>query len=109
MGAHATVFVAPLDPMLASLDIEIECGASGAMLSVTNIGNVHAQLRSVVLMDNATKLQVGNRDAFDYLLPAAKASWALAQEAPAATGPVFGVTMLTDQGSFTADVTNSCS
>jgi len=102
------VFVAPLEDSLASLDVVLECAAQGSILRVSNIGNVHAQLRSVVLEDSQSNAQLGSWEMLDYMLPTAQRSWALAQAAPAAVGQNFGVTMLTDQGSFTSDVINSC-
>lgn len=102
------VFVAPLETTLASLDIELECAADGSVLRVSNIGNVHAQLRSIVLEDSMRNQQLGSWEAFDYMLPLAQKSWVLAEAAPAVIGQDFGVTMLTDQGSFTTDVINSC-
>lgn len=102
------VFVAPMEPAVVLLDIDLECTDNGSLLNVTNIGNVHAQLRNVELEDSSAGVQLGNWEAFNYLLPTAKMSWSLAEVAPAATDKRLNVTMLTDQGSFTADVTTSC-
>lgn len=102
------VFVAPIEASLASLDIVIECTAQGSILKVSNIGNVHAQLRSVALQGSLSNTQVGSWVVSDYILPTAQRSWALAQFAPAAAKQSLGVTMLTDQGSFNSDVINSC-
>lgn len=102
------VFIAPLAPATASLDIAVECAPGGGNLRLTNIGNVHAQVRNVVLEEGSAKQVLGRWDAADYLLPEAQKSWGLAQAAPGATGKAFLVTALTDQGSFTADVKNLC-
>jgi len=102
------VFVAPLDVAAASLDIAIECSDKGAMLKISNIGNVHAQLRNVVVKDSASGKQAGSWETFDYLLPVASKNWPLTPAIPATTGKMLAVTTLTDQGSFTADVANSC-
>lgn len=102
------VFVAPIDAQAASLDFTIECTDAGAQLNVTNIGNVHAHLRSVELEDSTAGTLLANWEAFDYLLPAAQKSWDLALVAPEGNSKELDVTMLTDQGSFTANVTNSC-
>jgi len=102
------VFVAPLATSLASLDIALECTGQGSILKVSNIGNVHAQLRSVALQGSLSDTQLGSWEVFDYMLPTAQRSWALAQFAPAAASQSFGVTLLTDQGSFNSDVINSC-
>jgi fimbrial chaperone protein len=103
------VFVAPINVSKASLDVSIDCAADGARLRLTNIGNVHAQLRNVVLEGTPDKTNLGSWETFDYLLPEAQKSWGLAQIAPASAGKSFHVTTLTDQGSFTADVKNTCS
>jgi fimbrial chaperone protein len=102
------VFIAPAGPVKAGLDISVECVPGGGNLHVTNIGNVHAQLRNVVFEANPGKQVLASWDTADYLLPTAQKRWALAKLAPAAAGKNFKVTALTDQGSFSADVTNSC-
>ena len=102
------VFVAPVDAAEASLEVTVDCAADGAMLRLTNIGNVHAQLRNVVLEGIPAKDVLGRWETFDYLLPDAQKSWGLAKIAPAAAGKSFVVTALTDQGSFMADVKNTC-
>jgi fimbrial chaperone protein len=103
------VFVAPFNAAKAQLDIAVDCAADGARLRLTNTGNVHAQLRNVVLEDSAAKQSLGSWETYDYLLPSAQKSWGLAQVAPTTSGKSFVVTALTDQGSFTADVKNTCS
>lgn len=103
------VFVAPVNTAKALLDVSVDCAADGARLRLTNTGNVHAQLRNVVLEDSAAKQSLGSWETFDYLLPSAQKSWGLAKVAPASAGKSFLVTALTDQGSFTADVKNTCS
>lgn len=102
------VFVAPHDKATASLNIGVICAATGASLHVTNSGNVHSLLHNVVLKDLDSQKELAHWDTFDYLLPDAEKSWVLAQAAPAAAGKKLGVTMLTDQGSFAADVTKPC-
>lgn len=102
------VFIAPIDEVVASLDMEILCLAEGAQLNVTNIGNVHVQLRNVSLRDSAIGDSVGSWDEFEYMLPAARKSWALGSLERATSSQALGVTMLTDQGWFTADVENNC-
>jgi len=103
------VFVTPMDAPKASLDVAVDCTSTGAMLKVSNIGNVHAQLLNVLLEEVPVKAVLGRWDSVDYLLPEASRSWLLAKVAPMSGGKSFVVTALTDQGSFTADVKNSCS
>ena len=102
------VFVAPSGAARASLDVAVECAGSSARLRMANIGNVHAQLRHVAIESLADKKLLGSWDTFDYLLPNAQKSWPLAEAAPAAVGKRFMVTAHTDQGAFSADVTNTC-
>jgi fimbrial chaperone protein len=102
------VFVAPVDKAKATLNIDLRCTAQGAQLLVANTGNMHNQLRNVTLRDIDTKKELAKWDAFDYLLPDAEKTWSLAQAAPAAVGKKLVVTMVTDQGSFSADVTKAC-
>ncbi|MDP3138735.1 MAG: molecular chaperone [Burkholderiaceae bacterium] len=103
------VFVAPVAAAKPALDISVECASDGARLRVTNIGNVHAQLRNLALDSGANSTTFGRWDTFDYLLPSAQKSWGLAQVAPGAVNKNFRLTALTDQGSFAADVKNNCS
>jgi len=102
------VFVAPVAVANAALDMTVVCEPAGAQLRLTNMGNVHAQLRHVVLSESADSKELGRMEAFDYLLPEANKSWELAQVMPGYTGKSIVVTALTDQGSFTADVDNTC-
>lgn len=102
------IFVAPTKSAKAALDVSVECGSDGAKLRLTNIGNVHAQLRNIVLESLPARNELGRWDTFDYLLPNAQKSWVLAQVAPATAGKNFMVTALTDQGSFAVDVKNIC-
>lgn len=102
------VFIAPAVAAKPLLDIAMECATGGNRLLVTNIGNVHQQLRNLTLEGTPTKDALGRWDTNDYLLPDARKSWVLASAAPAAAGKNFVVTALTDQGSFSADVKNTC-
>ena len=102
------VFVAPVEAASPAVDIAVECAADGAKLRLSNTGNVHMQLRNVVLENSTDKQKLGHWDSADYLLPDAQKSWALSQVAPGTAGKSFAVTTLTDQGSFSADVKNSC-
>lgn len=102
------VFIAPAGPANAGLDFSVECASGAGNLHVTNIGNVHAQLRNVVLEADSGKRVLASWDTADYLLPTAQKRWDLARLAPEAAGKPFKVTALTDQGSFSAEVPNSC-
>jgi fimbrial chaperone protein len=102
------VFVAPRDKAKITLHMDQHCQASGAQLHIANTGNLHNQLRSVALTDPDTKKELAHWEAFDYLLPTAEKTWMLAQVAPAAVGKKFVITLLTDQGAFTADATQPC-
>lgn len=102
------VFIAPADPVNAALDISVECVPGGGNLHVTNMGNVHAQLRNVVFETNPGRQLLASWDTADYLLPTAQKRWSLAKVAPGAAGKTFKVTALTDHGSFSADVTKVC-
>lgn len=102
------VFVAPRQPAKAALDVSVLCQAPGAKLQLTNIGNVHMQLRGVALLNVATNAVLWNSENFDYLLPTSQKSWAMAIKLPA-KGQHLLVSTLTDQGTFTADVQNDCS
>jgi fimbrial chaperone protein len=102
------VFVAPTQAAKAALDVTMECAADGARLRLKNVGNVHAQLRSVALEASGDKAALGRWEAFDYLLPDARKDWRLADVAAAAAGKSFKLTAATDQGDFTSDVSNSC-
>jgi fimbrial chaperone protein len=103
------VFVAPVLTAKALIDVSVDCAADGARLRLTNTGNVHAQLHNVVLEDSAANQNLGKWETFDYLLPTAQISWGLSKVAPASAGKSFLVTTLTDQGSFSANVKNTCS
>jgi fimbrial chaperone protein len=102
------VFVAPMAVSKAALEISVECAADGDRLRLTNIGKVHALLRNLRLEGNSSAQFIAEWDTFDYLLPEAQKSWMLSQVAPEAGGRGFLLTAQTDQGSFTADVKNSC-
>ena len=102
------VFVEPTAAARAELHLDMHCAAAGSQLHVANTGNVHSQLRNVTLAAAAGGPPLASWEAFDYLLPKAEKTWDLAQMAPAAAGKPFSVTLLTDQGSFTADVTQPC-
>ena len=102
------VFVAPTAAARAELHLDAHCEGPGRQLHVANSGNVHSQLRNVLLADTAGGNTLASWDAFDYLLPEAEKTWDLAQVAPTTAGKPFKVTLLTDQGSFTADVTQPC-
>lgn len=102
------VFVAPVAPPKAALDIAMDCAADGSRLRMTNIGNIHAQLLKVTLSDVSTEPVLARWDTLDYLLPQAQKSWLLAQVAPKSVGKNFLVTVLTDQGSFTGNVKTQC-
>ena len=102
------VFVAPLVAAKPGLDVALDCVRGGANLRVTNIGNVHALLRDVTLEEMPGKQLIGRADTFDYLLPTAQKNLQLAQVAPRTAGKNLLVTALTDQGSFTSDVKNTC-
>jgi fimbrial chaperone protein len=102
------VFVAPMAQAQAALDMSVECTADGDRLRLTNIGKVHTLLRNVRLEGNPSRELIADWDSFDYLLPEAQKSWMLAQVAPGAAGKGFMLIAQTDQGSFTADVKNSC-
>jgi fimbrial chaperone protein len=82
-------FIAPAGPVNASLDISVECATGGGNLHVTNIGNVHAQLRNVVFESNPGKQVLAGWDTADYLLPTAQIRWDLTKLAPAAYGKPF--------------------
>ncbi len=103
------VFVAPLAAAKPTLDFSVECAGDGARLRVTNIGNVHSQLRNLSLDSTPERNALARWDTFDYLLPTAQKSWSLAQVAPAAVRKSFRLTAVTDQGAFAADVKNTCS
>ena len=103
------VFVMQTEAPKLALDISLDCAVDGARLRLTNTGNVHTRLHSVVLHGTPVAQVLGSWDTFDYLLPNARKSWGLAQVAPTAVGKTFQVTALTDRGSFTADVANKCS
>ena len=92
----------------AALDVTMDCAADGARLRVKNVGNVHAQLRSVSLEASGDKAALGRWETFDYLLPEARKDWRLADVAAAAAGKSFKLTAATDQGEFTSDVKNNC-
>lgn len=102
------VFVTPLQPAKAALDVSVQCQSQGPRLRLTNIGNVHMQLRSVALLNTAANEVLWSSENIDYLLPDSQKSWDLALKKPA-MGQHLLVTTLTDQGSFTADVKNDCS
>ncbi len=102
------VFVAPRSAAKSALDVTVQCAADGVRLQVTNIGNVHAQLRNLVLEGAGDRQVLGRWESFDYLLPKAKKNWNLAQVAPGALRRSFMATAQTDQGTFTADVQNPC-
>lgn len=100
------VFVAPTAAASATMHVDVHCAAP-VQLHMANTGNVHSQLRNVALTD-PSGTQLASWDAFDYLLPEAEKAWDLAQVAPAAIGKPFRVSVMTDQGSFAADVTQPC-
>lgn len=102
------IFVAPLAPAKAAVDIALECAKDGNRLALSNIGNVHAQVQSIKLTANSAKKVVGSWNTFDYVLPDAKVTWNLAVVAPAAAKKSFHVAVQTDQGAFSADVKNTC-
>lgn len=102
------VFVAPVAAPRTSLHMDLHCSAEGSQLHVANTGNLHSQLRNVALIDSVTMNELASWDAFDYLLPDAEKLWDLRQQAPAVIGKPFSVTLLTDQGTFTADVSQPC-
>jgi fimbrial chaperone protein len=102
------VFVTPLQTPKAALDVSVQCNAKGAALKLTNIGNVHMQLRSVAVLNPSTNQVLWNAENFDYLLPDAHKSWEIASASLPAAAKDLLVTTLTDQGSFTADVKNNC-
>jgi len=101
------VFIAPLAAAHPALDIALDCTGEGARLRLTSTGNVHAQVRNITVED-AQKQTLGRLEVVDYLLPDAQKSYALSAFAPATAGKNLVVTALTDQGSFAADVKNSC-
>ena len=103
------VFVSPLQAPKAALDVSVLCNAKGAALKLTNIGNVHVQLRSVAVLNPLANEVLWNAENFDYLLPDAHRSWELALKALPASAKNVVVTTLTDQGTFTTDVKNNCS
>jgi len=102
------VFVAPVAQTRAALDFSVDCSAEGDRLRLSNVGKVHALLQSVRLEGSASHRFIADWDTFDYLLPEAQKSWNLDQVAPGAAGKGFVLIAQTDQGSFTADVKNSC-
>jgi fimbrial chaperone protein len=102
------VFVAPLVAAKPAIDVALDCARGGTNLRLTNIGNVHALLRDVTLEEMPGKQLIGRADTFDYLLPNAQKNIQLAPVAPRTSGKNFLVTALTDQGSFTSDVKNTC-
>ena len=102
------VFVAPVQAAKAVLDVSMDCAADGARLRVGNVGNVHAQLRSVTLQASADKAPIGRWETLDYLLPDARKDWRMADVAAGAAGRNFTLTAATDQGEFTSDVKNAC-
>jgi fimbrial chaperone protein len=102
------IFVAPLAPAKAAVDIALECAKDGNRLALSNIGNVHVQVHSIKLTANAAKKVLGKWDTFDYALPDAKVTWNLAVVAPATAKKNFHVAVQTDQGAFSADVKNTC-
>jgi fimbrial chaperone protein len=102
------VFVAPLQPPSAALDVSVQCQPQGPVLKLTNIGNVHMQLRSVALLNTAANEVLWSSDNFDYLLPGSQKSWGQALQ-KLGRGQHLPLTTLTDQGTFTADVKNDCS
>jgi fimbrial chaperone protein len=103
------VFVTPLQASKAALDVSVQCNAKGAALKLTNIGNVHMQLRSVAVINPTANDVLWHAENFDYLLPDAQRSWELALKSLPATAKNVLVTTLTDQGTFTTDVKNNCS
>lgn len=104
------VFVIPDQGVRAVpvLEVAIDCAADVPRLRLTNVGNVHAKLRNVVLEDASVKKEVGRWQAVDYLLPDAQKSWDLPNIAPNAIGKSFNVIMDTEQGSFNTAVANTC-
>lgn len=102
------VFIAPMAAAHPALDVALDCASDGTRLRLTNIGNVHAQVRNVLVESAPDKQVLGRMDTADYLLPDAQKSWALSAFAPATAGKNLVVTALTDQGSFAADVKNTC-
>ncbi|MGB4118197.1 MAG: fimbria/pilus periplasmic chaperone [Polaromonas sp.] len=102
------VFVAPITPAKAALDIAMDCAADGSRLRMTNMGNVHAQVLKVTLTDASTDPVLASWATSDYLLPQAQKSWLLTQVAPKSVGKSFLVTALTDQGSFIGNVKTQC-
>jgi fimbrial chaperone protein len=103
------VFVSPSNAAKPALDISANCAASGAMLRIVNIGNVHAQVKSIAITSSASSPELGRRDVSEYLLPQTQREWSLLGIAPTVAQKSFHVTAHTDHGSFTADVTNKCS
>ncbi len=102
------VFVAPLQSPKAALDVSVLCSDKGPILKLTNLGNVHMQLRNVAVLNVAHSAMLWSTNNFEYLLPTSQKSWNVALS-PTAKDKNLRVTTLTDQGSFTADVQNDCS
>jgi fimbrial chaperone protein len=96
------VFVAPIAAADPRLDWQATRSADGTLVvEATNNGNVHVQVREIVLNDSGAALL--RNAAAGYVLPGAKRSWNF--EA-AATTPRQGTRLqaTTDQGNFSTDL-----
>jgi fimbrial chaperone protein len=96
------VFVAPAAAVDARLDWQATRNADGTLVvEASNSGNVHVQVREIVLNANGAALL--RNSAAGYVLPGAKRSWTF--EAAAAT-PREGARLqaTTDQGNFSTDL-----
>jgi fimbrial chaperone protein len=102
------LFIAPARAAKPALDIAVTCAANGPHLRINNIGNVHSQVRSVVLADVNSSAMLARWDTFDYLLPGAQKTWELGQLTPSVVNKTLVITTLTDQGAFTANVNTTC-
>ena len=105
------VFVAP-NEVKAVLDISIDCKANAPNLRVTNIGNIHSQIKQISIKDSVKKHELGKWNTADYLLVGAQKSWDVKAQFGSKNTPLdqksYAITALTDVGSFTANVANTC-
>jgi fimbrial chaperone protein len=105
------VFVAP-NEVKAVLDISLDCKSNSPNLRVTNIGNIHSQIKQISIKDSAKKQELGKWSSAEYLLVGAQKSWDVKAQLGAKNVTLdqktYAITALTDVGSFTANVANTC-
>lgn len=105
------VFVMP-DKIKAVLDMTLDCKLNTPRLTITNIGNIHSQVRQISINNGTTKQVIGKWTSADYLLVGAHQSWNVKQQVNDGNLNLqqknYAITALTDIGSFTANVDNTC-